>query len=74
MRLVRVHGCAVAAAVAVAVGAWPSAAGAQEPPAGRSGHGWTVLPGMWLNTDQGLGMPSLAVFHWAMVIRPLWSK
>jgi hypothetical protein len=68
MRLARVLACAVAAAAASAVtaGVCPPVAGAQGLPAGGASHGWTVLPGMWLNTDQGLGLSAVALYYFPL--------
>lgn len=61
MRLVRVLACAIAMTALTA-----TAARAQEPPAARASRGWVVLPGMWANTDQGVGMSALALHYFPL--------
>ncbi len=61
MRLACVLGCAIAIAALTA-----STARAQEPLAARASRGWVVLPGMWVNTDQGLGMSATALHYFPL--------
>lgn len=49
-----------------AIAAWSATARAQAPSAGGEKRGWALLPGAWLNTDQGFGMSAAALYYFPL--------
>jgi outer membrane protein assembly factor BamA len=50
----------------LAVAAFGATARAQAPSSGAEKQGWAVLPGAWLNTDQGFGMSASALYYFRL--------
>jgi hypothetical protein len=57
-------GFALACVIAIAAG--PGTAAAQAPSPRGEQRGWVVLPGAWLNTDQGFGMSASALYYFPL--------
>lgn len=55
-----------ALACALTIAAWTATARAQAPSPGGEQRGWVVLPGAWLNTDQGFGMSASALYYFPL--------
>lgn len=60
MRLASVLACVIA------IAAGPGTAAAQAPSPRDGQRGWVVLPGAWLNTDQGFGMSASALYYFPL--------